>query len=131
MLILIPSPVRGLPKSIGKMPTSCADLKQIGYLKSGVYSVMGGKNVLNVYCDFTVDDKSKSATPSQLPIAYNENHLNFYFTQKWRSRSDHRQIEQKKAMTLGTISLYNNYRHSKIFGCLIEEIISQKMCPKI
>ncbi|XP_046448025.1 lamin-C-like [Daphnia pulex] len=49
--------VRGLPKSIGKMPTSCADLKQIGYLKSGVYSVMGGKNVLNVYCDFTVDDK--------------------------------------------------------------------------
>ena len=46
-----------LPKSIGKMPTSCADLKQIGYLKSGVYSVMGGKNVLNVYCDFTVDDK--------------------------------------------------------------------------
>ncbi|EFX82228.1 hypothetical protein DAPPUDRAFT_101703 [Daphnia pulex] len=51
--------VRGLPKSIGKMPTSCADLKQIGYLKSGVYSVMGGKSVLNVYCDFTVDEKSK------------------------------------------------------------------------
>ncbi|EFX82227.1 C1q and tumor necrosis factor-related protein 2 [Daphnia pulex] len=46
-----------LPKSIGKMPTSCADLKQIGYLKSGVYSVMGGKSVLNVYCDFTVDEK--------------------------------------------------------------------------
>jgi hypothetical protein len=66
MLILIPSPVRGLPKSIGKMPTSCADLKQIGYLKSGVYSVMGGKNVLNVYCDFTVDDQSKN--PPQLKV---------------------------------------------------------------
>jgi hypothetical protein len=42
------------------MPTSCADLKQIGYLKSGVYSVMGGKSVLNVYCDFTVDDQGKN-----------------------------------------------------------------------
>jgi hypothetical protein len=59
-IIIISSSVKGLPKSIGKMPTSCADLKQIGYLKSGAYSVMGGKNVLNVYCDFTVDDKSEN-----------------------------------------------------------------------
>ncbi|XP_046642629.1 uncharacterized protein LOC124327676 [Daphnia pulicaria] len=39
--------------SIGKIPASCEDLQQIGHKKSGLYSVMGSKQVENVYCDFT------------------------------------------------------------------------------
>ncbi|XP_046447850.1 uncharacterized protein LOC124196719 isoform X2 [Daphnia pulex] len=39
--------------SIGKIPVSCGDLHQIGHKKSGLYSVMGSKQVENVYCDFT------------------------------------------------------------------------------
>lgn len=48
------------PSSIGKMPTSCVDLKQIGHVKSGLYSVMGNNSVQNVYCDFTLAKTSKS-----------------------------------------------------------------------
>ncbi|XP_032789994.2 uncharacterized protein LOC116927113 [Daphnia magna] len=38
---------------IGRIPGSCADLKEIGYTKSGLFSVMGSKQVETVYCDFT------------------------------------------------------------------------------
>ncbi|EFX75551.1 hypothetical protein DAPPUDRAFT_323209 [Daphnia pulex] len=41
------------PSSIGRMPTSCDDLQQIGHTKSGLFSVMGNQTVDNVYCDFT------------------------------------------------------------------------------
>ncbi|EFX76556.1 hypothetical protein DAPPUDRAFT_106904 [Daphnia pulex] len=39
--------------SMGKIPSSCADLRAIGYRKSGLYSVMGTQQVEMVYCDFT------------------------------------------------------------------------------
>lgn len=39
--------------SIGKIPSSCQDLKAIGHTKSGLYSVLGSKQVETVYCDFT------------------------------------------------------------------------------
>ncbi|KAI9563557.1 hypothetical protein GHT06_011021 [Daphnia sinensis] len=38
--------------SIGRMPTSCDDLKLIGHTKSGLYSVLGRNKVQTVYCDF-------------------------------------------------------------------------------
>ncbi|XP_046640992.1 caprin-2-like isoform X2 [Daphnia pulicaria] len=41
------------PSSIGKIPTSCGDLKSIGFVKSGIFSIMNSKRVKNVYCDFT------------------------------------------------------------------------------
>ena len=34
-------------------PKSCSDLWRIGYSLSGLYSVMGTKQVESVYCDFT------------------------------------------------------------------------------
>ena len=37
---------------IGKIPTSCRNLYQIGHIKSGLYSVMGTKTVETVYCNF-------------------------------------------------------------------------------
>ncbi|XP_045031963.1 uncharacterized protein LOC116927129 [Daphnia magna] len=39
--------------SIGKIPSSCQDLKAIGNTESGLYSVLGSKQVETVYCDFT------------------------------------------------------------------------------
>nr|CAH0106849.1 unnamed protein product [Daphnia galeata] len=39
--------------SIGRMPNSCEDLQEIGHRKSGLYSVMGMKQVETLYCDFT------------------------------------------------------------------------------
>lgn len=41
------------PSTIGRMPRTCADLRLIGHLKSGFYSVMGNKRLESVYCDFT------------------------------------------------------------------------------
>ncbi|EFX78288.1 C1q and tumor necrosis factor-related protein 5 [Daphnia pulex] len=35
------------------MPNSCRDLLQIGHRQSGLYSVMGAKQVETLYCDFT------------------------------------------------------------------------------
>jgi hypothetical protein len=35
------------------MPTSCRDLRILGHLWSGIYSVMGNHSVETVYCDFT------------------------------------------------------------------------------
>ena len=38
---------------VSGMPKSCADLWRIGHSVSGLYSVMGAKQVESVYCDFT------------------------------------------------------------------------------
>lgn len=35
------------------MPTSCEDLRLIGHIWSGLYSIMGTQMVETVYCDFT------------------------------------------------------------------------------
>ncbi|KZS09272.1 C1q and tumor necrosis factor-related protein 3-like protein [Daphnia magna] len=40
-------------KVIDQMPTSCADLSEIGHTLSGLYSVMGNRSVESVYCNFT------------------------------------------------------------------------------
>ncbi|XP_046654273.1 uncharacterized protein LOC124345613 [Daphnia pulicaria] len=37
---------------IGKMPASCADLRKIGHIKSGFYSIMGKSNMETVHCNF-------------------------------------------------------------------------------
>lgn len=50
---------RTSPSSIGEMPGSCADLRQIGHVKSGLHLVMGEKGVESVYCDFTLEEKDK------------------------------------------------------------------------
>lgn len=39
--------------SINSMPTSCEDLKKIGNVFSGFYTVKGNKTLDSVYCDFT------------------------------------------------------------------------------
>ncbi|XP_046640737.1 uncharacterized protein LOC124326126 isoform X2 [Daphnia pulicaria] len=39
--------------SIDRIPNSCKDLMDIGHRKSGLYSVMGKKQIETVYCDFT------------------------------------------------------------------------------
>lgn len=38
---------------ISKMPYSCGDLQQMGHASSGLYSVLGAKQIETVYCDFT------------------------------------------------------------------------------
>ena len=39
--------------AVSGMPKSCVDLWRIGHSLSGLYSVMGTKQVESVYCDFT------------------------------------------------------------------------------
>jgi hypothetical protein len=39
--------------AITGLPSSCADLKMIGHMWSGFYSVMGSAMMESVYCDFT------------------------------------------------------------------------------
>ncbi|XP_057376929.1 uncharacterized protein LOC130698166 [Daphnia carinata] len=38
---------------LSSMPSSCADLKSLGYHRSGIFSVKGTNQVQSVYCDFT------------------------------------------------------------------------------
>jgi hypothetical protein len=47
--------------AINGLPSSCADLKMIGHIWSGFYSVMGLAMMESVYCDFTKlpDDAGK------------------------------------------------------------------------
>jgi hypothetical protein len=47
--------------SINGLPSSCGDLKMIGHIWSGFYSVMGLAKMESVYCDFTKlpDDEGK------------------------------------------------------------------------
>jgi hypothetical protein len=47
---LINNPSAG---AINGLPSSCADLKMIGHIWSGFYSVMGTAKMESVYCDFT------------------------------------------------------------------------------
>jgi hypothetical protein len=39
--------------AINGLPSSCADLKMIGHMWSGFYSVMGLTKMESVYCDFS------------------------------------------------------------------------------
>ncbi len=39
--------------AINGLPSSCADLKMIGHIWNGFYSVMGSAKMESVYCDFT------------------------------------------------------------------------------
>jgi hypothetical protein len=39
--------------AINGLPTSCEDLKMIGHIWSGFYSVMGSAMMESVYCDFS------------------------------------------------------------------------------
>ena len=41
------------PVAINGLPTSCADLKIIGHIWPGIYSVMGSTMMESVYCDFS------------------------------------------------------------------------------
>ena len=38
--------------SINGLPSSCSDLKMIGHIWPGIYSVMGSTMMESVYCDF-------------------------------------------------------------------------------
>jgi hypothetical protein len=38
--------------AINGLPSSCADLKKIGHIWPGIYSVMGSAMMESVYCDF-------------------------------------------------------------------------------
>jgi hypothetical protein len=50
--------------AINGLPSSCGDLKMIGHIWSGFYSVMGSSMMESVYCDFTKlpDDAGKCFT---------------------------------------------------------------------
>jgi hypothetical protein len=39
--------------AINGLPSSCEDLREIGHIWSGIYSVMGLVKMESVYCDFT------------------------------------------------------------------------------
>ena len=56
--------------AVSGMPKSCTDLWRIGHSLSGLYSVMGTKQIESVYCDF-----SKLPTDSGTGIWLN----NFFF----------------------------------------------------
>jgi hypothetical protein len=39
--------------SINGLPSSCSDLKMIGHILNGFYSIVGSTMMESVYCDFT------------------------------------------------------------------------------
>jgi hypothetical protein len=39
--------------AINGLPSSCADLKMVGHIWSGIYSVKGSTMIESVYCDFS------------------------------------------------------------------------------
>jgi hypothetical protein len=41
--------------AINGLPSSCADLREIGHIWSGIFSVMGSAKMESVYCDFNKD----------------------------------------------------------------------------
>ena len=41
-----------LRQGASKIPRSCADLRSMGHVSSGLFSVMGAKSVEMVFCDF-------------------------------------------------------------------------------
>ncbi len=55
---------------IGQMPASCANLREIGHIKSGFYSIMGKRNMETVHCNFAKqhhDPGTKIIFISRLP----------------------------------------------------------------
>jgi hypothetical protein len=54
--------------AINGLPSSCGDLKMIGHIWSGFYSVMGLAKMESVYCDFTKlpDDAGKCFVLSRI-----------------------------------------------------------------
>jgi hypothetical protein len=40
--------------AIDGLPSSCADLKEIGHIWSGFYSIMGSSMMESVYCNFSI-----------------------------------------------------------------------------
>jgi hypothetical protein len=48
-------PINNNPSAvaINGLPSSCADLREIGHIWSGIFSVMGLAKMESVYCDFT------------------------------------------------------------------------------
>jgi hypothetical protein len=40
--------------AINGLPSSCEDLREIGHIWSGIFSVMGLSKMESVYCDFTL-----------------------------------------------------------------------------
>ena len=49
----LPMRSNGSAVSINGLPTSCGDLKLIGHIWSGIYSVMGSAMMESVYCNFS------------------------------------------------------------------------------
>jgi hypothetical protein len=43
----------GSAVAINGLPSSCGDLKMIGHIWSGFYSIKGAKMIESVYCDFS------------------------------------------------------------------------------
>jgi hypothetical protein len=43
----------GSAMAINGLPSSCADLKIIGHIWSGIYSIVGSAMMESVYCDFS------------------------------------------------------------------------------
>ena len=43
----------GSTVAINGLPSSCGDLKKIGHIWSGFYSIKGAKMIESVYCDFS------------------------------------------------------------------------------
>jgi hypothetical protein len=50
--------------AINGLPSSCEDLRTIGHIWSGIFSVMGSAKMESVYCNFTLltDDAGKCFT---------------------------------------------------------------------
>jgi hypothetical protein len=57
--------------AINGLPSSCGDLKMIGHIWSGIYSVMGSARMESVYCDFTKlpDDAGNNSILTSYAIA--------------------------------------------------------------
>ncbi len=71
--------------SINGLPSSCADLKMIGHMWSGFYSVMGSAKMESVYCDFTKPPGDEGKRFRFSPIIRLQFYIFFYCIgfQKW------------------------------------------------
>ncbi len=47
------APINQSAVAINGLPSSCSDLKMIGHIWNGIYSVMGSAMMESVYCDFS------------------------------------------------------------------------------
>ncbi|XP_057376926.1 uncharacterized protein LOC130698163 [Daphnia carinata] len=71
--------------TVNRIPGSCSDLVDIGYTKSGLYSVLNGKQIQTVYCDFT-----KNPSDYQKAIGYQDIKSKpvYFYVQKTQSYSE-------------------------------------------